>query len=107
MSQRYKGRLIDPRAQELKDGTGWTAEVYVAEDIGPDTIDTQFVLPGVFPTREAALEAALGAGKRQVDGRQLEHNNELRARRSAGPCVQRAPSVGDALASHHSGRRQK
>lgn len=67
MAQRYKGRLIDPRAYELRDDSGWTAEVYVAEDIGPDTIDTQFVLPGVFPTREAALDAAVGAGKRKVD----------------------------------------
>ena len=67
MSCQYKGLLIDPRAYELRDGGGWIAEVYVAEDIGPDTIDTQFVLSGIFPTREAALEAALGAGKREVD----------------------------------------
>ncbi len=67
MSRRYKDRLIDPRAYELRDGRGWTAEVYVAEDIGPDTIDTQFVLRGLFLTREAALEAALSVGKREVD----------------------------------------
>jgi hypothetical protein len=67
MSQRYKGCWIDPRAFELLDGGGWTAEVYVAEDDGPDTIDTQFLVPGVFPTREAAIEAGATAGKRQVD----------------------------------------
>jgi hypothetical protein len=66
MSQRYKGRWIDPRAYELGDGSGWTGEVYIAEDDGPETIDTQFLLRGVFPTREAAIEAATNVGKRQV-----------------------------------------
>lgn len=67
MSQGYKGRILDPRAFELADGTGWTAEVYVAEDVEDETIDTQFLLKEVFPTEEAALRAALIVGKRQVD----------------------------------------
>lgn len=69
MSERYRGRWVDPRAYELADGTGWTAEVYVAEDIGRDTVDTQFFLKGAFPRREAALAAAIAAGKRAVDQR--------------------------------------
>ena len=67
MSQRYKGCWIDPRAFELRDGGGWTAEVYVAEDIGPETVDAQFLLRGSFPTEQAALEAAVRAGKHKVD----------------------------------------
>jgi hypothetical protein len=67
MSQQYKGRLIDPRALELKDGGGWSAEVYVAEDIDSETVDTRFILRGVFPTKQAALEAAVEVGKREVD----------------------------------------
>jgi hypothetical protein len=84
MSQRYKGCWIDPRAFELRDGSGWTAEVYVAEDIGAETVETQFLLRGIFATREAALEAALAVGKRQVDkgidheiGRAFEEETKL------------------------------
>ncbi len=69
MSQGYKGRILDPRAFELADGTGWTAEVYVAEDVEDETVDTQFSLKEVFPTKEAALSAALVVGKREVDKR--------------------------------------
>jgi len=67
MTRRYKGCWIHARAFQLRDGSGWTAEVYVAEDIGSETIDTQFVVRGIFPTREAALEAALSVGKREAD----------------------------------------
>jgi hypothetical protein len=67
VSQLYKGRWIDPRAYELRDGSGWSAEVYVAEDVGDETLDTQFLLPGVFPSQESAIEAAANVGKRKVD----------------------------------------
>src|SRR5690348_123715 len=69
MSQTYRGRILDPRAFELANGSGWTAEVYVAEGIQGETIDTQFLLKEVFPTKEAALSGALLAGKREVDKR--------------------------------------
>ena len=67
MSQGYKGRILDPRAFELANGKGWTAEVYVAEDFEGETIDTQFLLKEVFPTEETALRAAWIMGKREVD----------------------------------------
>lgn len=67
MSQHYKGRIIDPRAYELADGTGWSAQVNIAEDIDSETIDTPFSLRDKFPTREAALEAAFTVGKREVE----------------------------------------
>jgi hypothetical protein len=69
MSEHYKGRIIDPRAYELADGTGWTAEVYIAEDVGADTIDTPFFLRETFVTKEAALGAGLLVGRREVDKR--------------------------------------
>ena len=69
MSEHYKGRVIDPRSHELSDGTGWTAEVSIAEDAGPDTIDAQFLLRERFPTKEAALEAGFAVGKREVEKR--------------------------------------
>ena len=67
MTQRYKGRWIDPRAFELADGSGWSAEVYIAEDVGNETIDTRYVVPGKFDTEQAALDAAIASGKRVVD----------------------------------------
>lgn len=67
MSEVYKGRVIDSRAFELRDGSGWTAEVYVAEYIGGNILDTPFFLTDVFPTAEAALEAAVVTGRREID----------------------------------------
>ena len=69
MSQHYKRRILDPRAYELADGTGWIAKFYIAEDVGRETIDTQFSLPGKFATKEAALAAGLAAGKREIEKR--------------------------------------
>jgi len=69
VSENYRGRIIDPRAYELSDGTGWTAEVYVAEDLDSDTIDTRFYLESTFPSKESALKAALLSGKHEVDKR--------------------------------------
>ena len=77
MSERYRSCWIDARAYELADGSGWSAEVYVAEDVGSDTIDTRWILKGKFPTREAALEAAAATGKHEVDKR--IKNNEIRS----------------------------
>lgn len=69
MSEHYKGCVIDPRAYELSDGTGWTAEVYVAEDVGSDTIDTQLLLKDIFLTKDVALAAGLAVGRGEVDRR--------------------------------------
>jgi hypothetical protein len=69
MSEHFKGRLIDPRAYELSDGTGWTFEVYIAEDEGADTIDTRLLLKEIFSSKEVALEAGFAVGKREVEKR--------------------------------------
>lgn len=71
MNERYKGRWVDPRVHELRDGSGWTAEVYIAEDDGADNVDARLQLRGEFPTREAALASAMATGKREVDKRSL------------------------------------
>jgi len=67
MSQEYKGRILGPRAFQLADGTGWRAEVDISEAVDDETDDTVFSLQEVFPTKEAALSAALNVGKREVD----------------------------------------
>src|SRR6184192_2411511 len=67
MSERYKRCIIDPRVYELRDGSGWTAEVYVAHDLGSEVIDYPFFLREKFDSREAALAAAISVGKKKVD----------------------------------------
>lgn len=77
MSERYRGCSVDPRAYELADGSGWSAEVYVAHDVGVETVDQQWILKGKFLTREAALEVALATGKREVD--KLNKDEEIQS----------------------------
>jgi hypothetical protein len=77
MSEDYKGRVIDPRAYELSDGTGWTAEVCIAENVGPETIDTRFLLKEVFPTKVVALEAGFAVGKREVEKRMRSNDIQV------------------------------
>lgn len=63
----YKGRYINPRAYELKDGSGWTAEFYVEEHDGAGVTETQFALRRTFPTRESAIEAGMRSGRPKID----------------------------------------
>lgn len=65
----YKGRILDPKANEPADDSGWTAEVFIAERDGSDIVDTAYFLHGKFSTREAAIGAAMAAGRREVDRR--------------------------------------
>jgi hypothetical protein len=90
MSQRYKGRLTDPHPYELADGSGWSAEVYIAEDTGNETIDTQYFIQGIFPTREAAVQAAVTSGRRVVD--KLISSREVQSVIASG--TQLPPSIG-------------
>jgi hypothetical protein len=65
----YKGRILDPKANELADGSGWRAEVFIAEQDGADIVDTAYSLNGSFPTRATALDAAVASATREVDRR--------------------------------------
>jgi len=70
MSEHYKGRVIDPRAYKLSDGTGWLAKVCIAENVDSETtVDIPFSLTDKFPTKESAIKAALAYGKQEVDKR--------------------------------------
>jgi hypothetical protein len=75
MLELYRGCWVGPCVSELTDGSGWIAEVSVAHNVGVETVDTQWILKGKFPTREAAHEAALAAGKRKVD--ELRKDEEI------------------------------
>lgn len=65
----YRGCFLDPKAYELADDSGWTAEVFVASRDGADIVDKGYFLKHKYPSREAALNAALFAGKQEVDRR--------------------------------------
>jgi hypothetical protein len=64
--QAYEGRVIEARSSELKDG-GWDCEFSIEEHEVTGVTETAFYVPGVFPTAEAAIEAAVTAGQRKID----------------------------------------
>jgi hypothetical protein len=64
--QGYKGYVIEARLSELKDG-GFSAEFSIEEHDGSGVTETQFYLPGTFPTQESAIKAAIQAGRQKID----------------------------------------
>ena len=64
--QAYEGRVIEARSSELKDG-GWDCEFSIEEHETTGVTETAFYVPGVFPTAEAAIEAAVTAGQQKID----------------------------------------
>jgi hypothetical protein len=64
--QAYEGRVIEVRSSELKDGD-WNSEFSIEEHETTGVTETTFYLPGVFPTREVAIEAAVQAGQQKID----------------------------------------
>ena len=64
--QAYEGRVIEARSSELKDG-GWDCEFSIEEHEVTGLTETAFYVPGVFPSAEAAIQAAVTAGQRKID----------------------------------------
>ena len=64
--QGYKGYVIEARSYELNDGR-FSAEFSVEEHDPSGVTETQFYLPGAFPTRESAIDAAIQAGRQKID----------------------------------------
>ena len=62
----YKGYVIVARSHELKDG-GFSAEFSIEEHDADGVMETEFYLPNAFPTREAAIEAGIQAGRQRID----------------------------------------
>jgi hypothetical protein len=67
MSEQYRGMWIDPRVFERADGSGWVAEVFIAEDDGSDIVDSRFMLKPRFATEDEAIGSALATGRKIVD----------------------------------------
>ena len=62
----YQGYVIEARSHELRDG-GFSAEFPIEEHDGDGVTETQFYLPGTFPSQELAIAAALQAGRQKID----------------------------------------
>lgn len=63
----YKGKTIEAQSLELRDGRGWDSMFFVEENESGAVLATQFSLPNVFQTAEAAIQAAFAAGQRKID----------------------------------------
>jgi hypothetical protein len=64
--QAYEGRVIEARSSGLKDG-GWDSEFSIEEHDTTGVTEAAFYVPGIFPTPEAAILAAVTAGKQKID----------------------------------------
>jgi hypothetical protein len=64
--QAYEGRVIEARSAKLKDG-GWDSEFSIEEHDATGVTERAFYVPGVFPSAEEAIEAALKAGQQKID----------------------------------------
>ena len=65
----YKGVRIDPRPKELADGSGWTADFTLIEEVGPETRETPFFSQQAYPAKETAAQAAIALAHRKIDER--------------------------------------
>ena len=64
--QGYKGYVIVARSCELREGE-FSAEFSVEEHEADGSMETEFYLPDTFPTQDAAIEAAIQAGRQKID----------------------------------------
>jgi hypothetical protein len=62
----YKGYVIEAQPNELRDG-GYSVEFYIEEHDAAGVTVTQFYLPNTFSAQEAAVEAAIQAGRLKID----------------------------------------
>jgi hypothetical protein len=61
--KRFGRFIVDPRANQLANGSGYSAEFSIQEHNGVGVTDTIFYLPGVFPTKDSAIAAAIESGR--------------------------------------------
>jgi hypothetical protein len=62
----YKGYVIAARSHELPHG-GFSAEFSVEEHAADGFMETEFSVPGTFPTQDSGIEAAIKAGQQKID----------------------------------------
>lgn len=80
--EHYKGFVIEARANELQDEIGWSPILIIESHDGSGVSETEVPIRGVYETRNAAIDAAIGHARRKIE----------RAWRSAGQKSKRRSS---------------
>ena len=68
ISEKYRGLLIEARANELQYDIGWSPILIIEKHDGNGVSATEIPIRGIYPTRAAAMNAALGQGRKEIDG---------------------------------------
>lgn len=68
MDMTYKNCIINVITNELADGSGWTADLYIAKPEGREIVDTGYFSDHKFPSEQTAAIASVQVGKRIIDG---------------------------------------
>ena len=65
----YKGLIIEAHPYKLRDIPGWATEFYIEKHDGQGVTVTRFYFekPHIFETDEAAIQAAVAAGRQKID----------------------------------------
>ena len=63
----YKGHVIEAMSLELWDNPGFVSQLFIERHDGEGVTVTQFFVPGVFVSDEAALQATVLAARRKID----------------------------------------
>jgi hypothetical protein len=63
----YKGHVIEAMTFELRENPGYASELFIEKHDGEGVTVTQFFVPIVFSSNESALQAAVAAGRHQID----------------------------------------
>src|SRR5438067_1696541 len=63
----FKGKSIEAHSLQLRDGQGWDSMFFIEESDKSSVTATQFTLKEIFPTADAAIEAAFNAGREKIE----------------------------------------
>lgn len=63
----YKGHVIEAMSFELRDNPGFVSQLFIEKHDGEGVTVTQFFVPGVFVSDQAALQATVLAGRRKIE----------------------------------------
>jgi hypothetical protein len=65
----YKGHIIRPLPEKLRDTNEWTIKVQIARSAGPDESVNRYLANYTFPTHEEARDMSIDFARRIIDGR--------------------------------------
>ena len=68
ISEKYRGLLIEARANELQYDIGFSPILMIQKHDGTGVSATEIFVRGVYPTRGAALDTAVVQGRKMIDG---------------------------------------